>query len=202
MKGKSNNISRSIVDSFCLDYIINEKSVPELSEKYNFSPVLCHEIVIRMQLVKKRDTYRKRVLDKALNRCATYQSKIIGRATEMLSKHIEALSVKQRQQTQQMLSSNEIKDVMGILQIISKEYRLDNNQPTDNVVKQVQVLFPDNYASSINKKPDVVTQSVNVTNNNIEQLAEEEVKKELSGIVETDNEEIKVEIDDDILSPL
>ena len=155
------NLTKKMVEEIALDFIVTDMPISDIKKKYNISDALFSTICNRMALHKKRDSYRNKVLAKSLERCSTYQSKIIYKATEILNTHIEKLSVRQRQQKDQILSSSEIRDVMSILQIVSKEHKLDNDKPTDKIIKEVRVLFPEGFVP-ITSKPDVIVEATEV----------------------------------------
>jgi len=178
-------LTRKIIEQVALDFIVNEKTKKEITVSHNLSDGVAQSLISRLGLVHKREKYRERVLDKALERCSTFQSKIIYKATEILHSHVEKLSVRSREQGKALLSSSEIRDVMAILQIISKEHRLDHDKPTDRTIKEVRVSFPEGY-TPITSKPDVIVDAV------IQDVKEEEP-------VEEEKIEVIVEIDDDVL---
>lgn len=180
-------LTRDIINNVALDFIVNEKDKKQIALENNLSENTMNVLIQRLNLSKKRDKYREKVLDKSLERCSTYQSKIIYKATEILHNHVETLSQKTREQGKVMLSSAEIRDVMAILQIISKEHRLDNDKPTDRTIKEVRVSFPEGY-TPITQKPDVIVEA------EFKDIKEEPKEEKV---------EVVVEIDDDILeSPL
>lgn len=187
-KDNFDELTRKKIEEIALDFIVNEKNKSQIISEYNISEGIYYNIVQRMNLIKKRESYRKKVLSKALDRCSTYQSKIIYKATEILHSHVDKLSQKAKQSEHALLSSAEIRDVMAILQIISKENRLDNDKPTDRTIREVKVELPEGF-SSIIKKPEVIVEA------EFKDIQEENNEKE--------EEEVIVEVDDDIMgSPL
>lgn len=183
------NITSKRLEEIALDYIVNSRKQSELQSKFNLSKHLVSSIIKEMKLVDKRKRYQEKLLEKSLERCSTYQSKIIVKATEIINGHIQKLSDEQKKENAPKLSSSEIRDVMAILQIVSKENRLDNDQPTEKMVKEVKIQFPEGFIPiTQNSKPDVITEAVVV-----------EEKKITEAVIEEAVEEIIVEIDDGIL---
>lgn len=191
MSTKNDECNRRMIEQIALDFVVNELPKREITKKYRVSDAIYSEIVRRMQLVRKRDTYRKNVLDKSLDRCATHQSKIIYKATDILNRHVEKLSQRQREQKNEILSSSEIRDVMGILAIISKEHRLDSDQATERIIERVQVMFPDGFQPITQTPRDIIAE------------AEVVEPKQIEEPVEECTDEMVVEVDDSVLrSPL
>lgn len=207
-KNSVNDLTREIINEIALEFIVNEKSTKDLMDKYNLSKNSILAIIERGNLVQKRDKYREKVLDRSLERCANYQSKIIFKATELLHEHVEKLSQRARKNANSILSSAEIRDVMAILSIISKEHRLDNDKPTDRTIKTVDVQFPEGFIP-ITRKPDVIVDAdfkdvpKQENEESIRETEHEENSETKQESSETNEEEVVVEIDDDILgSPL
>lgn len=174
------DVRARVIQNIAVDYITNDMTRANLQKKYNISATALSALITRAQLVRKRETYAKKLLEKSLDKCITKQSMVIVRATSILEEHVKALKAKQRRQKDKMLSSSEIRDVLAILAVVSKEHRLDNDEPTEKIVKQVQVMFPDGFEP--------------ITNNQ-DIIAEAEVVEPKTT---EDNEEVQVEIDDNI----
>lgn len=138
-------ISRRALEEISLDFIVNELPRREIVNKYHLSDDMLTAIVKQLELHKKRDAYRKKVLDKSLERCSTLQSKIIYKATDMLATHIDDLSKIKKKKPDVPLSSGEIRDVMAIFALISKENKLSNDQATERIVSKVKVEFSDTF---------------------------------------------------------
>lgn len=193
MKDKSalkiEEITQKKVEEIALDFIVNNKSQSQLQKEYNLSAYFVRTLVEEMNLIKKREKYKEKVLDKSLEKCSNYQAKIIYKATELIHQHIDKLYESQKESDSPILNSAEIRDVMAILQMISKEHRLDHDKPTDRSVKEVMVSFPEGFVPITHNRPTIV-----------EDVEFKEVKKEKDSEEESeDKEEIEVKIDDKIL---
>jgi hypothetical protein len=179
------NLTDKRVEEIALDFIVNDKTKSDIQRDYNLSRHLVSTIVKEMNLLEKRERYKERVLEKSLEKCSSYQSKIIYKATEILNNHIEKLSNKMKEPNAPLLSSSEVRDVMSILQIVSKENRLDNEQPTDRTIKEVKVQFPEGFRPITSKREVIVDADY-------KDVKKQEETKEVE-------ESIEVEIDNNIL---
>jgi len=177
-------ITQKKLEDIALDFIVNDKTKAEIQRDHNISKYLVDTLIKKMNLVSKKEKYRDKILEKALDRCSTYQSKIIYRATEIINGHIEKLASQQKRSESKLLMSSEIRDVMAILQITSKEYRLDHDKPTDRSIREVKVSFPEGYAPITQKQTIVDAEFKDVQK-------EQEIEEKL--------EEVEVEIDDNVL---
>lgn len=144
-KKKINDLSTDLIHEICVDFIVNSKTAKELAESYNMGLSSARNIINKFDLLQKQEDYKEHVLQKSVKKCADYHANIIYKSTNILNNHITQMSEKQEKQGEQMLSSADLRDVMSILSLISKEYRLDNDKPTDRSVNSVQLEFAGGY---------------------------------------------------------
>ena len=189
-KKTTSDLNAELIQEICVDFIVNEKTRIELENKYHVSAAALKEIIERFELVERRDEYQNQVLDKALTRCSKYQSEIIYKATEILHNHVVQVSELQKSQKYNILSSSEIRDIMAILSIISKENRLDNEHPTERTVGTVEVEFAGGYQGV------QVRDVVNIEQE--EEIPEAETKQIEPPQPEEDEDDVEVEFDDEI----
>lgn len=142
-RGLISEMGKDVLKNICVDYIVNELSRQEIADKYNITPGLCGAIVLKMDLVNRREKYRERVIEKALEKCSKYQAKIIADVTQMFAKHIDHMELARRIQDKKMLTHNQVKELVAIFSLIAKERRLDNDEPTSHVAATVKVELPE-----------------------------------------------------------
>lgn len=184
---KNDEINSDILKEIAVDFIVHEMKQADICKKHNISSRALRHIVDAGKFVKKREAYKKKVLDKALEKCSNQQANIIYKATSLLDKHVNDLYNASCRQKKRELTSAEVRDILGILAVVSKEHRLDNDEPTEKIVKKVQVEFPAGF-QPITQRRDVIVEAEVVQPKEVEEPKEEE---------------IKVEVDDDIIgSPL
>ncbi|MCH9665833.1 MAG: hypothetical protein K0U41_08320 [Gammaproteobacteria bacterium] len=146
---KNNKLTTEMIQKIVVEYVTTDKKKETIAKKFNVSESTITVIVKRMELNKRKEAYNNEVLEKAIRKCSTRQSRVIYSAVGIIDKHVQRLARLQTENPNLILSSAEIRDVMAILQIISKEHRLDTNQPTDSTVSKVQVMFGDQYIPAL-----------------------------------------------------
>jgi hypothetical protein len=185
------DLSSETIKAFAVDFIVHNLSCRDAIAKYHITHGAYYEIRDRMDLIKKRDAYKQKVLDKALNKLAQKQSQILVDTVEILFKHVSA--VKNRQATSDFaeLDSEVINDIMKIAALLQKEKRLDEDKPTDNVQVKVIVEMPD--VMYIGQKPAIPVQHEEA------QVVAQEEKVIEAPKQETPLTDVKVKADDDIV---
>ena len=139
------DLTTSLLAEISIDFIVNEMSRQGLQKKYNITPWVCDVIVNRNNLVSRREEYRNKVLDKSIDKCSTYQAKMMFKITRLLAKHIDAIDLINQAGKDHKLTSEEVRDMIAILTTISKEKRLNYNEPTEIRDIKVKVSFPEGY---------------------------------------------------------
>lgn len=171
------------------DYIVHDMGRGEITVKYNISDYSYHVIVRRCDLVKKREQYRKMVLQKSLEKLADKQSQAICDSVEVMLSHVG--SVKEIQRSG-ILPSEIINDVMKIYTVMTKEKRLDEDRPTSNLGITVKVIMPE-MPHLGQKKPTIdVTQP----------KPAEPPKPDTQPSAEAPKQEVSVKVDEGIVSVL
>lgn len=139
------------VEAVAIEYIVNGGTIESIVKKYNTTYQTVKKIIKELKLDEKREKYQKKVLFKSLERCAVKQSEIVAKSTDILNIHIKKLHKRQSlMKGDKTLSTNDIRDVMAILAIVSKENRLDNDKATE-IVSGVKVSMPDSFFPILNK---------------------------------------------------
>ncbi len=180
------DLTADLIKQISLDFIVNEMTKIQLMEKYNITRNCCTDIVVRNECVKLRENYRFKVLDKTIDRCSTYQSKTMFKITKLLADHVDAIAIvkKAGQGEGKKLTGDEVKDMISILQTISKEKRLDADKPTEIRDVKVKVEFPDGY-QPINPAIEVNSKETEEA----EIVKPQKIKEEKKEKVEEDTEE-------------
>jgi hypothetical protein len=168
------DLQSEILQQIAVDYIVNDMACKDAVAKYNITPGAYYEIRDRMGLIKKREDYRKKILDKAIDKLANKKSKILVDAVDVLLKHVEG--VKNLQQNEMpVLPTSIVNDIIKIAALISNEKRLDEGKATENIGVKVIVEMPDIMVVGYTKKPDIATDA-QVVEPQQEQIEEKKVE--------------------------
>lgn len=189
------DLTPEIVRSICIDFIVNERSSVEIQRKFNISESAFYAIRDRLDLIKRRDKYRTKVLDKALSKLANKQSVMLVKAVKILSKHMEKIDGFQKISGDMPLPSKLVQDVMNIYSIFQKEKRLDEDKPTDNLGVNVKVQFDDSIPI-LGETVYEEAQIVEIKKDSEEEKLNREIE---SKVQETADKEVKVIIDEETI---
>ena len=192
-KMASDPIFYNTVRMMLVDYVTNNMSYQSLSEKYNFPPSLVKNIAVKFNFQAKKIEYEDKLTRTVLAKAQRKQTELIASITQAISIQVKRIIKLQMADDNYIISNNQMKDLLTSLTIFQKEYRLDNDKPTENNAIQVQVEF-------VNQVP-IVTDNHNkpilVEN---ESVSEEKVETPKSD--EPTNEDYKdaAEVADDSIS--
>ena len=134
-------IPKKILRKIITEYVALETPNKDICTKYHISKHVLDEIVKRLELLRKRDEYRRTVVQKALDRLSDRQSRIIVDSVELMFNHLQSAK---RSQIYGTLDSETINDVMKIHALITKTKALAEGKATENMAITVQVELPHN----------------------------------------------------------
>lgn len=181
---KIKNFYSSLVNKMVVDFVVNDLDSKKLSEKYHIDVFSVKKIIRDHKFEKRKDEYQEKLFSIVLKKTQRRQAATIANVTKIINTQINRILKKQEAEPDYIVSGNQMKDLIAVLAILSKEYRLDHGQSTDNQVHKVVVEMPNNVPiiSENHLKKDVVE---------VETVKEiiEEVKEE----IKTEPKEEKVE---------
>jgi len=153
MKNKKHTVSKfdeSFMNEFGYDYVIRKLTVLELSNKYAMSKVGVKTLISRRSLHEDRLSFDEMTLQKSIERESEYVSKIMAEGSKWLYNEFKKMVRDQNDNVRASLEK--IKLVASLYRDMKKEWRLDNDQPTDVVIAKVEVEF-------IGQVPDITQNS-------------------------------------------
>ena len=135
------DINNDLIRQICVDYIVHELPSEQLCTKYQITRLALYHITARMSLPKRREKYRRLVLDKAIRKFSHKQSVLLTKSLQIILKHVEAVECIQKESENGFLSEKTLNGVMKAFEIMTKEQRLDKGESTENLGVKVTVVM-------------------------------------------------------------
>lgn len=176
-----------VIKEMLVDYVTNNLSAVLLSEKYHIPVSLVKEVARRYKFETRKKEYDRKLLDIVLGKAQKQQASIIVKITSGMNEQVNRI-LKMQDDPNYIIPSGQMKDLVAMLTIFTKEYRLDNDQETDRVGYTVKVEYP---------------MHIPIITNNAKKTVDVEVQKEIEEIkeiVEEAKEEIILNEDEPSLS--
>jgi predicted transcriptional regulator len=178
----------AMVKNMMVDFVVHDMSVPKLQEKYHLTGHTVYEVIRVFKFREKKVRYQDRVLEKSLKKLATRQSTVLLKATMILQRQVDRIEKQQLRNPDKLIDPVRMKEVLAAFALLSKEYRLDNGQATDNQNISIRVEMGSNM-------PLVSENHLQHQQDNVIEVKEEK-KPDLDTFVEATPEDIEVELDD------
>jgi hypothetical protein len=186
-------IYAEMIKSMMLDFVVNDLTPKQLSEKYNMARGTMDSIIHHHKFREKRVQYHEKVLQKSIDKLADRQSSILNKLTNVLQRQVDRIEKQQKEDPNKLIDPNRMKEILTAFALISKEYRLDNGKATENQVHTVRVemgsvpIVSENHL--LNNEEDIVEA----------ETVEPKEKEEIKVVIETKEE---VEEDDHFFGSL
>lgn len=182
------NFYTSLINKMVVDFIVNEFDSKKLSEKYNIDLYAVKKIIKDHKFEKRKSEYQEKLFAVVLSKTQKRQAATIANVTKIINTQVNRILKKQETEPDYMVSGNQMKDLIAVLAILSKEYRLDHGQSTDNQVHKVVVEMPNNV-------PIISENHLNKNVIEVESIKEvvEEIKEETTLKKEEEKVETKTE---------
>jgi hypothetical protein len=193
MSSSNKRIPFDLRASIISEYITSDRSLAELAGMFNVSEGFMEKLSSEEKLVEKRLKFQNKVIDRKVARLATTHVRTLAKVSDVIDTQMNRIMDTQRKDDKKVLEPNRMKEVLTTFALLSKENRLNTDQPTDNSNITIKVemggnvpIISENHI--INKKPD----DVEVESNVIEEQPQMEtsaVKEAVEVIVEGQDED-------------
>lgn len=178
----------AMVKNMMVDFVVHDMSVQKLMDKYHLTSHTVYEVIRVFKFREKKVRYQDRVLEKSLKKLATRQSTVLLKATMILQRQVDRIEKQQLRNPDKLIDPVRMKEVLAAFALLSKEYRLDNGQATDNQNISIRVEMGSNMPMvSENHLQHEETKTFEVV---------EEKKPDLDTFVEASPEDTEVELED------
>lgn len=141
---KESSAYSTMISNMLVDFVVHDMTIANMCTKYHLTSGMVYEIIRTFKFREKKVRYHDRVLEKSLKKLSTRQSAVLLKATMILERQVNRIEKEQLRNPDRLIDPNRMKEVLGAFALLSKEYRLDNGQATDNQNISIKVEMGSN----------------------------------------------------------
>ncbi len=172
------NFYTELVKSMLVDYVVNDLSVQQLSDKYHITIEIARKIYKGYSFQKRKEDYQNKLYDAVLKKVAKSQTGLIAKITEAITIQVNRILLLQAKDPTYMISNNNMKDLLSSLTIFTREFKDSTNPANDKRVVNINVEMP-NYIPIVTDNNKTIVDINNEEPINVEPEIKEQSKEEI-----------------------
>lgn len=142
IENNGKNFYTDMVKAMLVDYVVNDLSVVQLSEKYHVAIDVAKKIYKSYQFQRRKEEYQNKLYDAVLKKVAKSQTGLIAKITEAITIQVNRILMLQAKDPTYMISNNNMKDLLSSLTIFTKEFRDTSTATGNSRIVQINVEMP------------------------------------------------------------